>query len=126
MCTLLGSTWPTTSRPTRVIGGRGLSERENPRGRALTRRQKNPIAQHGHDAFAEPVRLFEVRVAGEDELGEPELVVFGNAIGDLVVGTYERGTDPAAHESDSGPHVRIHDQPIRVTAVQRRHALLPD
>ena len=41
--------------------------------------------QDRHHALAEPVGLLEVRVAGEDELVEAEVVVLDDAVGHLVV-----------------------------------------
>ena len=57
---------------------------------------------------------------------KPSVVVLGDAIGDLVVRADERGADPAADETDAGPHVGVHDQAVVAATVQRRHALLAD
>src|SRR5689334_17909292 len=118
MCWHRGSMWPTTSRPARTLIDPNSSKREQrARGRGALGQQAAG-AQPGHDAFAEPVRLFEMRVAREDELGEAELVIFDDAIGDLVVRTDECGADAAAHHADAGPHVRVHHELVAVAAVQ--------
>ena len=51
---------------------------------------------------------------------KPGRVIFGDAIGDFLVRPDEHGPDATTHESDPGPHVRVHDEPIEVAAVQRR------
>ena len=84
-------------------------------------------AQHRQDALAEPVRLLEVRVAGEDELVEAEVVVLGDAVGDLVVAADQRGAGAAADQADAGPHVRVdleRRSSLGSAAVQRGHAPL--
>src|SRR6476646_4229187 len=51
------------------------SEREHGGFRRRSLGKQAASAQYRHDAFAEPIRLFEVRVAGENELAETKLVI---------------------------------------------------
>ena len=60
--------------------------------------------------LADPVRLLDVRVAGEDELLEPERVVLGDALGHLVVVADQGGAGAAAHEPDARPQVGCDDE----------------
>src|SRR4051794_23541807 len=59
----------------------------------------------GEDAFAEPVGIFQVGVAGEDELLDAEVGVLLDALGDLGVGPDQGGTGTASGEADAGPEV---------------------
>src|SRR5215470_17501279 len=124
MCTLLPSTWPTMRSPMR--SPITSPEREDGRAAGVEVGHQTALAQARQHAFAEPVRLFEVGVAGEDELVEAELGVLDDAVGDLVVRPDERGADAAAHETDAGPHVGMHREPFGVAAVELGHAPLPD
>ena len=56
-----------------------------------------------HHALADPVGLLEVRIAGEDELVDAELVVLGDPVGDLLVAADQRGAGAAADEPDARP-----------------------
>src|SRR3954452_6143829 len=122
MSTLLGSTWPTISSPMREPMAVRSAEGEHGRRPALERGQQSPHAQDRHDALAEPVRLFEVRVAGEDELVEADAVVLDDAVRDLFVGTDDRGADATAHEPDAGPDVRVDGELVAIAAVELSHA----
>ena len=61
--------------------------------------------QRGDDALADAVGLLQVGIAREDELVDPELVVLGDAVGDLLVAADQRGAGAAADEADPGPQV---------------------
>ena len=84
------------------------------------------LAQPRDHALAEPVRLLEVGLARQDEVVEAELVVLGDALGDLVVAADQRGAGAAAHEAEAGPEVGRDDEVVAAPAVQRRHAVLAD
>src|SRR3954453_18777447 len=124
MWTLFGSTWPTINSPMRDPTVR-LPEGEDGSGPGVELGEDTPGPKHRHDAFAEPVRLLEVRIAGEDELVEAEFLVLANPVGDLVEGADERGPDAAAHEPDAGPHVRGDRQALRGAAGELGHAPWP-
>src|SRR5258708_3638003 len=59
------------------------------------------LSHAGKQFFADDVRLFQVRVAGEDEGVEAEGCVFADALGHLVVAADQRGASAAAHEPDA-------------------------
>src|SRR5215207_1991632 len=109
MWRLFASTWPTTSKP--AFLGRYSSKREHRAGVDVAWREQAPLTQDRHDTFAEPVGLFEVRIAGENELAEAEGVILRDAIGDLFVRPHQRGAHATAHHADARPHVGMHDQP---------------
>src|ERR1039458_10600631 len=75
------------------------------------------LAQHGHDALAERVGLLDVGVAGEDELADPELVVLGHQVGDLLVAADHGGTGAGAQQTDAGPQVGIDLEAVAAAAV---------
>ena len=92
--------------------GRDLMRRERGRGECVIRaagRGMVPaaaLAQDGQHALAEPVRLLQVRVPGEDELRDAELGVLLDPLGDLGVAADQGGAGAAAHQADAGPQVR--------------------
>src|SRR5690606_1569330 len=84
-------------------------------------------------ALAEPVRLLDVGVAGEDELLDAERRVLLDPVGDLGVAADQGGARAAAHQADARPQVRVDlqvaDVPtaaLPVALVQGAHALLAD
>jgi len=82
-----------------------------------------PPAQDRQDALGEPVRLLDVRVPGEDELGDPQPVVLLDPVGDLGVAADQRGTGAAADQSEPGPQVGVH---LEAVAVADGPPRLPD
>ena len=60
------------------------------------------LEQRQH-ALAEPVRLLEVRVAGEDELGDAEAGVLLDPVGDLGVAADQRRAGAAADQARRRP-----------------------
>src|SRR5438067_2503209 len=74
-------------------------------------------SQPRQDPFAEPVGLFKVGLAGEDEVVEAELVVLGDAVADLVVAADQGGSGAAADEAEAGPQVGSDDEAVAVTPV---------
>ncbi len=85
---------------------------------------RTPAPEQGQHAFPEPVGLLQVRVPGQDELGDPRRVVLLDALGDLGVAADQRGARATAHQADTGPQVRVHLQAV-LAAVQRDHPPLP-
>ena len=85
----------------------GSAERRNQGvGRAVCERfEQHAFAQDRHDALAEPVRLFEVGVTGQDELLESQLVVLRYAIGDFAAAADQRCAGATADETDARPHI---------------------
>ena len=81
-------------------------------------------AEKGQYPFAEPERLLHMRLPGQDEVVEAEVVVFGDPFGDLLVAADERSTGTAADETEPSPQVRAHHEVLAATSVQRGHALL--
>jgi hypothetical protein len=78
------------------------------------------------DALAEPVRLLQVRVTGQDELGDAEAGVLLDPVRDLGVAADERGARAAADQADAGPQVGGYGEVATVAAlVQFAHAPLP-
>ena len=69
-------------------------------------RQQAPGPQDWHDALTHLVGLLQVRIAGEDELVDSELVILGDPIGDLVVAADQGGAGAAADQPDARPQVR--------------------
>src|SRR4051812_19247972 len=67
-----------------------------------------PLLEYWQHALAEPVELLEVRVAGEDELVDPDGGVLRDAVGHLLVAPDERGAGAAAGQPHAGPQVRGH------------------
>jgi hypothetical protein len=67
-----------------------------------------PGLQDGQHALAEPVGLFQVRVPGQDELGEAEPGVLLDPVGDLGVAADQGRPGAAAEQADAGgsPQVR--------------------
>ena len=57
-------------------------------------------------ALGRLICLFQVRVAGQDELVDAEPVVLGDAIGHLLVAADQCRARAAADEADAGPQVR--------------------
>ncbi|GDY57808.1 hypothetical protein SVIO_084310 [Streptomyces violaceusniger] len=81
-------------------------------------------AQQGQDALAEPVRLLQVRIAGQDELVDAEAVVFGDPLGHLGVAAHQGRARAAAHQADTGPEIGVDLEVVQAAAVQGEHALL--
>src|SRR5258708_28841060 len=59
-------------------------------------------AELRQDALAEPVRLLQVRVAGENELRDAKARVLLDAVGDLGVAADQGGSSAAADKPDPG------------------------
>src|SRR6202034_4200868 len=104
--------WPRSPegrRPTRSASvpsrERKVSRRAEPRSFSRVRGlfQQPALAKHRRHALAECVRLLDVRVPGKDELVDPELVVFGDAIRHLVVAADERRAGAAAQQARACP-----------------------
>src|SRR5690348_4568928 len=86
-------------------------------------------AQLGQHSLAEPVRLLQVRVAGQDELRDAQRPVLLDQVGHLGVAADQRGAGAAAHQPDPGPQVRVDlqvpgDAAVPVRRVQRVHPVL--
>src|SRR5258708_15781280 len=79
---------------------------------------ESPRLQDGKDAFAEPVCLLQVWVARQDELIDPQFVVFGDAVRHLGVAAHERGSGPSAHQTHSCPQVGRYLAIVAGSAVQ--------
>src|ERR1035441_7561779 len=92
----------------RGSGRRGERGRVHGRIDAVRRRvgPQAARAQDRQDALAEPVRLLQVRVAGQDELGQAEPCVLLDPVGDLGVAADQRRPGAAAEQPDAGPQVR--------------------
>src|SRR5580693_6911820 len=79
-------------------------------------------------ALAEPVCLLQMRIAGEDELGDAGAGVLLDQVGDLLVAADQGGAGAAADEADAGPEVRVDLEVAQAAAVaalvQRAHPLL--
>src|SRR3954447_21605857 len=75
-------------------------------GRTRCRPHPAPVQFRQH-SLAEPVRLLQVRVPGQDELLDAQRGVLLDQVGDLLVAPDERGTRAAADQPDPGPQVRV-------------------
>ncbi len=90
------------------------------------------FAQDRHHALAEPEELLEVRIAGENELVDPDLRILGDPVGDVGVAAHECGAGTTTDEADSRPEVRCDLEGARVVPgavgaigfVQREHPAL--
>ena len=84
--------------------------------------------EDGQHALAEPVGLLQVRVAGEDELGDADARVLLDQVRDLLVAADQGRAGAAADQADAGPEVRVDLEVAEVAAVaavvQRAHPLL--
>src|SRR4029079_869845 len=86
-------------------------------------------AQLRQYALTEPVRLLQVRVAGQDELRDAQRRVLLDQVGHLLVAADQRGAGPAPPQADPGPQVRVYLQvtghaAVPVRRVQRMHPVL--
>ena len=85
--------------------------------------------QQRHDALTEPVRLLDVRVAGQDELVDPRPVVLLEPVRDLLVAADQRRTGAAADQAHAGPqvgrHLELRASVYGTPVAQRQHPLLP-
>src|SRR5579875_1404094 len=79
--------------------------------------QQAPLGQDRPHAFAEAVGLFEVRVAGQDEVVETQLRVFDDPLGNLLIRADQRGARATADQSDTGPQIRVDLQAADICAV---------
>ncbi|EGJ79002.1 putative alkanesulfonate monooxygenase [Streptomyces sp. Tu6071] len=86
---------------------------------------QSPALQERQHPLAEPVRLLQVRVAGEDELVDAHRVVLLDEPGHLLVRADHRGARAAPHEPDARPQVRVDLQRVAPPAVEREHPPLP-
>jgi hypothetical protein len=69
--------------------------------------QEAAASQLGSHAFAEPVGLFQVGVAGEDELVDAQRVLLRDQVGDLGMAAHEGGSRAAADQADPRPEARV-------------------
>ena len=74
------------------------------RGRVLPHAAGGQDRQH---ALAEPVRLLQVRVPGQDELVDAQLRVLLDPVGDLGVAADQGRAGPATDQAHPGPQVRV-------------------
>src|SRR6202035_4112491 len=86
-----------------------------------------PLEDRQH-ALTEPVCLLQVRVAGEDELGDAGLGVLLDEVGDLLVAADQGGAGAAADQADAGPQVGVDLEVAQAAAVaalvEGAHSLL--
>src|ERR1700685_4484315 len=65
-------------------------------------------------------------MARQNQLIEPELVIFGDALRHLLMAADEGGPGSGPDQTDAGPQIRAHLEVAAVPTVQREHPLLPD
>src|SRR6478752_1931126 len=65
------------------------------------------VLQQRQYAFGEPVRLLQVRVAGEDELVEADRVVLVDQVRHLFVAADEGGARSPANKPDARPQIGV-------------------
>ncbi len=92
----------------------------------IGQRYRTHLADQGEHVFTDGVRLLKVRMPGEDELVQPELVVLEDSLGDLFVAPDQRRPGPRANEANSGPEIRTHLEFAPGSTVEGEHPLLPD
>src|SRR3984957_19457990 len=83
------------------------------------------LAQDRQHALAEPVCLLQVRVPGQDELGDAQCGVLLNPVRDLGVAADQCRSRASAQQADARPQVRRDLQVARRAAVQLAHPALP-
>src|ERR1700722_3348364 len=84
------------------------------------------LAQERQHVLADRVGLLKMGMARQNELVEPELVIFGNPLRHLLMAADECSPGPRADQTDAGPQIRTDLEVAAVSAVQRQHPLLPD
>ena len=67
-----------------------------------------------------------MRIARQDELADPQRVVFGDPIGDLGMASDQRRAGSAPQQTDAGPQVGVDLEPVAPAAVQVDHPPLAD
>src|SRR6185312_1002733 len=76
--------------------------------------------------FGETIGLFEMRIAGQDESIDADILIFLDPRRHRFGITHQSGAGPAAYETNAGPQVRADLELVAPAAMQLRHALLTD